>query len=765
MPNEVRAMYERPRPNGFGDSGQRHREVVTVMPGPVPHRPPIRPSQPGGVNFALLLQALRRNMLLILACAIVGALVGFAVQGRIQPRYSSAVELLLDPKRADSFGAEGQFTNVYVDSTKIASVVSIIESSELLSRVVAKENLGADPEFGDPAQSRLRKWLGFLPFIKQPEQANDPEARAQRALNRLERGVRVERLGMTYALLVGVTTSSPDSARRLATAVVDAYLNDLVDTKSTATQRDSTWLVDRLGELRRKLAESEEAVDTIRQQYGLQEIGKGPGETIDRQSLTDLNTQLTQAQADVVVRRAHYEQAERLRASGGNLETLSAVATAPVIAELRRKQIEIDQQLTALRAVYDENYPDVRRAKDDKRALQAQMAAEVSRVVAGIRNDYDNAVARESALRDRLRQITSAHGGADSAEGRVRLRDAERLVDANRGLYEALLARWREVQQQMAHVEPEARVISEAGLPDAPSWPKPLLLPLGGAVGFMLIGVAFTLIPALMDRRLVSVVDVEQRLGLPVLGMIPILKRRELRQARRKLSILDYARRKPLSRFAESLRLLRAYLRISAAGAPRVIQVTSAIPGEGKSTVAATLAVSAALAGIKTVLVDVDLRFSAVSSMFEVQRDAGLVDILCDDVPLEAVLRPQKQMPLAIIGAGSKTHPQPDLLGSERFRALMRELSETYNLVILDCPPVLAVSDALVVAGYADATLLVVQWRATVRDLVEQAVKTLRDINAPLVGVMLNKIDPSRTDQYEYGYLSPSHASGKYYRM
>jgi len=235
--------------------------------------------------------------------------------------------------------------------------------------------------------------------------------------------------------------------------------------------------------------------------------------------------------------------------------------------------------------------------------------------------------------------------------------------------------------------------------------------------------------------------------------------------ATQKLAILDYARRKPLSRFAESLRLLRAYLGISTAGAPRIVQVTSAVPGEGKSTVAATLAVSAALTGIRTVLVDVDLRFSAGWSMFDLQRGPGLVDILWNDVPVESVLRAQEQMPLAIIGAGSKAYPQPDLLGSERFRTLIRELSETYNLVLLDCPPVLAVSDALVVAGYADVTLMVVHWRATVRDLVTQAIKALRDINAPLAGVMLNKIDPTQTTQYKYGYLSPSQASSKYYRM
>jgi len=180
-------MHEQLRPNGLSDPGQRPRELVAAMPGHSAHRQPPRQSAGGGgINFGLLLLAQRRNLLLILACAIAGALLGAAVQGKIRPRYSSFVELLLDPKRADAFGAEAQFASVYVDSTKIASVVSIIELSELLGRVVAKENLAADPAFGDPGESQLQKWFGFLPFVKATPQPNDPAARAQRALARLE---------------------------------------------------------------------------------------------------------------------------------------------------------------------------------------------------------------------------------------------------------------------------------------------------------------------------------------------------------------------------------------------------------------------------------------------------------------------------------------------------------------------------------------------------------------------------------------------------
>jgi succinoglycan biosynthesis transport protein ExoP len=717
---------------------------------------------PQGLDVKRLLGALRRRAAIILLVGILGAALGFTLQAQIKPRYTSAVSVLLDPKRSDSFGAEAQFGGVLVDATKIASVVSVIESSELLGRVVLATHLADDPEFGAPADSRLYKWMGFLPFVQAPAQANDPESRQRRALVRLSRALRVERVGMTYVLTIAVSASRPQVAQRLAEAVADAYLTDQVDAKTGATQRDSTWLTDRLNELRAELVRNEEAVATVRQQYGLLQTDEANGATLGKQSLTALNAQLEQAQADVAARRAETEQIDRIRATGGSLEGLPEVGASRVIEALRKDQAVLAQQLALLRFNYHDDFVSVRKLRDNERAVQDQIDGEVSRIVAGIRDGYQRAVAREQALREQLKQAEAADAGSISIEGQVRLRDAQRVLDANRGLYDALLVQWRTVQQQLGHEEPEARIISRAALPDKPSWPKPLLLPAAGFVLMALLATAATLVPALLDRRIISVADIEQRLGLPVLAAIPLLRRRDLAFARRRLSIVDYATRNPLSRFAESLRAMRAYLGIAVGAAARVVQVTSAVPGEGKSTMAAALAVSAASAGLRTVLVDADVRFSTVSVMFDA-RDEGLSDVLRGGVSWRAVLRDHPQLPLAIMGSGSALLPEPDAIGSTKFEALVRELSRSFDLVILDSPPVLAVSDALVLGKCADATILVVQWRATPRDLVDQAIKALRMVDAPLAGMMLNKIDLAKVNHHEYGYAGDSRAA-PYYR-
>ena len=719
-------------------------------------RPMPRPAPPPGIDFGLLLRTLRRRLLVILALTVIGAGLGLAVQRELTPRYKSEVELLLEPKRADSFGADTQFGSMYVDAAQIASVVSIIESSDLLTRVVLQEHLADLPEFGDAHRSVLRQWLAVLPFMALPPDSNTPEDRQGRALYNLERSVVVDRVGATYVLTIAATAVNPEVAQRIAGAIANAYLSDQVEQKVAVTERDSAWINDRLATVRGDLQRSEDSLDAVRRKYGLLETGSGAsGATMDRQVLTELNGQMTQAETDVANLRVRYEQVQKLHAGSGSLAGLAEVESSPIIADLRSKQTENSRQLAALRATYGANYPEVRRLQDAQRLLAAQFADEVSRIAERRRSDYEAAVAREQSVRDQLaRAVASAGGGGgtDGDQGHEELRKAQRMVAANQGLYDSLLTRWREVQQQQTREDPEARIISQASLPDRPSFPKRFLFPAGGAAGLMFLGLGFTLVPPLLDRRFTSVTAVEQRLGLPVLGAIPMLRRQDLGIKRRQRTIVDYTSQRPLSRFAESLRMLRAYLHIYSDGGSNIVHVTSATAGEGKSTVAATLAVSAASAGVRTVLVDADVRSSAVSAMFGLGDAEGLSDVIELGVPVRSVLRDTGSIPLAILSGGSSSMPRPDIIHSARFAALLRELSELYSLVILDGPPVLPVSDALVMSKYADATILVVQWRATPKDIAEQAAKVLRTVGAPLAGVILNKIDLSKISQYESGY-------------
>jgi capsular exopolysaccharide synthesis family protein len=263
----------------------------------------------------------------------------------------------------------------------------------------------------------------------------------------------------------------------------------------------------------------------------------------------------------------------------------------------------------------------------------------------------------------------------------------------------------------------------------------------------LLSSLGLTLLLPKLERGFVSAVDLEKRLGLPVFGAVPMLGMQELAVARRKPSIIDYIVKNPLSRFAESLRDIRTALHIADHSGPRIIQVMSAVPGEGKSTIAAALAISAARAGLRTVLVDADLRYPSVSAMFDLRGKEGLVDILIKGIPLQSALQADREIPLAIVAAGSAVSPQPDIIATQQFSGLLLDLANHYDFVVLDSPPILAVSDALAISRHVDATLLVIEWRTTPKDLVEQAVKLLRTLRAPIAGVAFNKINLLNFDQ------------------
>jgi capsular exopolysaccharide synthesis family protein len=702
-----------------------------------------------GLDLGVLLRALLRRLPVILVLGLVGGALGFAAQHALTPRYTSAVALLLEPKRADSFGAETTFGTMYVDEAKIASVVSLISSSEVLTRVARQLHLDSVPEFGAPNHSKLRLWLGKLPFIGPPRDDLSEEARLGRTMWRLQSGLSVERVGLTYVITITARAGTPDLAQRIASAVADAYLSEQVERKIATTQHDTAWLSSRLADVRHDLERSEAAVDEVRQRYGLIETSLGSGATLDRQALTELNAQVIRAEADVAERRARFEQISR----PGGIASLAEVESSGLIQALRGKQVEGQKELAALGATFGSGDPNVQRLTQGQQTLQGQIDAETSRIAQSRRTDYEAAMARAKVLRSELDHAIAASGSVEGDEAHQRLREAQRLADENRGLYQALLEKWRDLQQQKTREEPEARIISDSELPDAPSFPKPFLFPLGGAAALMMLGVAGTVLPVLFDRRFATAESAERLLGLPVLGAIPELPRRDRDAAGGKDGQFAWPGRHSLSQFTESLRIVRALLRVSPDGPARILQLTSAASGEGKSTLAAALATSAASAGIPTALIDADLRRGGLSALCGLSETTGLADLLAGEAGDSAapLLRRRSDMPLAVLGAGAALPARPELLENGRLARILAELAIDAKLIIIDTPPALPVSDALVIARLVHVTILVVSLRSTVRRAAQQAMRRLRSVDAPLAGVLLNRMDVSSMAKYGGG--------------
>jgi capsular exopolysaccharide synthesis family protein len=719
---------------------------------------PMPEHRPAAFDTARLLRRLLRGSPVIVLFLLGGLYLGHAAMHWVPARYTSSASILIDPKRPGALGGETSFGNVFIDSSKIANVEVVLLSTRLLEKVVRDEHL-ADVVVPPEKPSWLHRYLPFLGG----ERARAPDTQAARdagAVEVLRQMIHTGRVGMTYVIKLDVTARSPEQAQRLAEAVANAYLEEQVNGKLEAAKSDSAWLTDHLQTQRKELIRSEAAVEALRRQYGIMGGSNGADSTVDRQSITQVNEELVKAQGDVAVAGAHYEQAKHLLRSGGSLEGLPDIAASPVIASLRQQQSEAARRVATLSQRYASGYPELRQAQLDRDAINRQVSMEVSRVIGQLQNTYETAVAHRDALQKELNGLVGSVNASANAEARVELREAERVAEANRVAYEASLSRLREVEQLESRQDSEASIISDADLPDQPSFPKPMIFISGGGVLGLLIGFGLVLLVPLGGAKVDDVNLAERDFVLPVLSMAPYLSERQLRVDGRLLAIPDYVRLNPFSRFSESLRILRLRLRPARARSARVIQITSAIPGEGKSTIAASIAISAAAAGSRTVLVDLDLHHPSAGKLLGNTRAAGVVDLLLGSAAPGTALQTQDALqthdalPISTISAGSIKSMNPGLLEGEHLRKLIAQLSEDFDLVILDTPPVLAICDPLYISELVDATVMVVAWRATPQACVDDALSALRGAGAPLAGIFLNKVNFAKTGRYgkSYGY-------------
>jgi capsular exopolysaccharide synthesis family protein len=702
---------------------------------------------------------LRRKAFQGLPIIAAGLLLGLAAAAILlqvlPPRFTSSVSILIDPKRPGAVGAETEFANMYVDTSKISGVELILLSSDVLDRVVDTQHLADDPAFGT-AQPGLVGSLRAALFGAAPQAAPDsPQTRHERAVDRLRRMIRTGRIGTTYVIDLDVTAPSAALAQTLARAVAGAYLAEQVDTKLDAVRRDSAWLNDRLTTQRAQLIASEAAVEALRKKFGVIDSTGNHDLSIEHQSITQVNDELLQAQAKVAASAARYQQTKSVLQSHGSLEGLPDIDGSMVIQGLRGQQAAAAQRVADMSARYSANYPDLIRAKSERAAIDHQVALEVSRVSATLKNDYEISVAHRDALAAQLAGLVGTVNAASRAGGRVELSEAERVAEANRVSYEATLGRLREVEQQQTRQDAEARIISNPDLPEIPSFPKAMVLLPAGAAGGMMLGCGLVVLLALGRKQVEDAVAAERDLMLPVLSMTPFLPPGLLLAGARRLSIPEYLTLNPFSGYAESLRLLRLRLRMSKPGGGHVIQVTSAIPGEGKSTIAASLAVSAAAAGTRTVLVDLDLHHPAAGKMLGHDSKQGVVDIVLGNTEAGTALQTHQDLPIWTINAGSIASLHPGVLESRQMRELIQGLAEKFDLVVVDSPPVLAISDPLYISSLVDTTIMVVGWRATSQNDVNDALAALRAAQAPLAGIVLNKVNPARAGGYggnKYGY-------------
>jgi polysaccharide biosynthesis transport protein len=682
-----------------------------------------------------------RNWMFIASVTAFVFLVGLIYLVRASPLYTAATQVLLEQRERapglDAIVNDGGISDYYLENQ-----LAILRSDSLLRRVAIKELAPSTRESEAAAQSK--------------EDQESAEAAIRDGINRLRGALGVSRGGRAQIVTIAITWEDPIRAGQLANAVADAYVVDQLDARLESAKRASGWLSDRLAELRRQLRDSEETVAKFRQEHGL--TRSGPTVALNDQQLAELNSKLIAARTDAAEKKARVTFIAELASGKKTLDSLpdSMLSASSVMGALRGKLAEASQREADLLARYNSRHPAVVNIEAEKRDIERSIAAESQRMEQTIKSEYALAKARLDAVEQSMRQATG-QGELDN-EDAVRLRELERTAAVNKTLFEELLQKAKITDEQATFRARDVRVImpAQAGGQTFPNARRTLLMALLAGLG---LGVAGALAIEMLKPGFTSSREVEDALGIPVLGSVSKMNKSQLVKDGKSILLPLYQLHYPLSPFSESMRTLRSGIHMSDVDRPpKVIHVTSSRPGEGKTTIAVSLAISAAFSsGLKVALLDADLRHPTASHFFKLDQEKGLVDLLVGAATVDDVLRFHKDLKLTVIPAGSKTLNPPDVLGSERMKALITHLRATFDYVVLDTPPVGPVVDPVIVSNLCDKTIFVVQWASTPRELVETSVQQISS-HKRIAGLVFNYINQNRAKKYGGEYYH-----GKYY--
>jgi polysaccharide biosynthesis transport protein len=724
------------------------------------------------IDVERLIAVVRRQWRVVAICIVIFAILGLVYILTAVPRYTALTSVLID--RGNSEIVNQMSSNVGIpieDDASVLSEVELFKSDSISLTVVDKLKLLDNPEFTSPARSpisMLRSLLNFRTwFASDDVAADDADTKRHNAADKIVTEMDVERIGRSYALSISYTSTSPELASSVATAIAEAYLVDKLNSKYDATRRASDWLQERIDELKQKALESDLAVQKFRTANGLVAAG-GQFQLLSDQQLSELTTQLIGAQADTARARAKYERVKSIIDSKRTDAIVTDVLDNSISNDLRKKYLEASKLEAEISARLGPDHVQAVRLRSEMAEYQRLMFEELNRIAESYQSELQVAESREKSLQASVSQATGVTTAA--GETQVQLRELERTADTYRNLYQTFLARFQEATQQQSFPITDARIITRAQVPTTPSAPKkPLILALAMALGAA-FGGGIGAFREFRDRFFRTGEQVRDVLSLEYIGHVPAVDAKEAtsstnepesaRGLQNGNGITNYVVNHPLSAFAETMRSAKIAVDMeNPSSRCKVIGVVSCLPGEGKSTVAINLAQLLAMQGARTLLIDADLRNPGATRAIGRHAEQGILEALLEGKPLKDLLLLDSKTRLAFLPAVVKRRVphSSDLLSSSIMVNLLEELKAHFDYIVLDLPPLGPVVDARAVSPMLDASLAVIEWGRTSRRVVRTTFAVQPELMQKCIGVVLNKVDTEKLKLYR------SYGSGEYY--
>ncbi len=699
-------------------------------------------------------RVLQKRKWTIIASVVVLVTAAALITLRMTPRYDAVARISIAEQNNNPLNFKDNSENTSGNQQQsIDTQIRIMQSDTMAQLVIDKLSLGTRPGFAGKTAIKTSGGIAIT------DSSINDRVRQDGLIHKLQMNLKVQQIPSTSIIEIKVSNPDPSLAAEIANAVATNFIEQNIRSRYNSTIQAADWLSKQLADLQIKVESSQSKLLDYQKTHGI--VGGDESKNLTFDKLDDLNKELTGAQADRIQKESLYEMAK-----GNNIETLGAILQDPVLTNLRQHQTELRSQYALITTQFGPSYPKVLEIKNQLNQTEQEYREEIQQSKERIENDYETALKREQMLQSALTVQTDA---ADELnENAIEYRVLKQEADSNRQLYDGLLQKLKEASLTAGLDSSNIRIVDKARIPLKPASPN-IPVDLGFALLLGLVGgVAIAFALEAIDTTVRTPDHAEAVSGLQVLGLIPLLdaldasavriakerfKKLAVRPTAHLESLITYL--EPQSEIAESYRALRTSILLSSVShPPQTILITSAVPQDGKTMTSVNIAIVLAQQGKRVLLVDADLRRPSLHKVFGIAGVPGLSNVLTGGSKSSEAVITTFQPNLFLAPAGPVPPHPSELLSSMLMEDLLKRWELEYDHIIIDSPPVISVTDAVLLSVKTDAVVVVVRYGQTTTGALRRTRDLLFHVRANILGLVVNAADLTSPDYYYYYYGS-----------
>lgn len=705
------------------------------------------PGETGGDTLTIrgLLGILSYRRRLVVMPAIVLMILAALVTLQIPNRYTSTAEIMLNVKETNIVNIDNVISTLPNDTRLVEGEILLITSNEALLAVLTKLGLLDDLEQAPDANASDTGGASLDPGAAKGGQtgSNDrsrsglrtPTAAEFEVIEAFRDVLDVSQVGLSRVISISAQWDNPVGAAIIANSIAQEYIESRVKVKTEATRDAAASLRERAEVIRQRLEESESDVEAFKAS-----MLTGASQTVElwQRQLSEFNSQFVVARSARAAAEAQLTEITR-RIDTQGLASAELLLESASLTKLRAEVESLAIVRSEMATKYGPSNPRLNALDAQIKDLEGRIEDEIARAVDGLEGEVATAREREKEIVNGLAEMEGRL--TEQSANAVRLRQLERVVEANRNIYETFLSRLNELVEQIDIQQADARMISSAIPAEAPSGPNRTRLVILAAVFGLFVGCAMAFASEAMTVSFRTDIEMAERLGLRVLARIPRIEGAELLP----LQVLEHTRQAPLS---EIVRAVREIIVVLSGGAKGTILVTSANPIEGRTTLCLLIASFLSRIGRKSIVIDCDFQNPAIGQIFDVSEGKDLMDVIASGAPIDEAIRSSREFGIDFIPILDMAEYKPEILYTDTFRNMLDGLKKRYDFVLLDAAPLSLSPDACAMSRSADLVLFAVRWYKTSEHQVKTGIAKLFQFGARRIDTALTFIESEDERRY-----------------